>query len=120
MVWEYVSAPSPEPGPADPVARIARPYSYWLGCKDPLDRQTITATRKANAIELEARGTAHGTSGITLYLNAAMIDPAQEVVVSSAGKELYRGKPVPDAWTVLETLDARLDRVLVFDRRIEL
>ncbi|MSR63694.1 MAG: hypothetical protein EXS08_14800 [Planctomycetes bacterium] len=120
VVWEYVSAPSPEPGPADLVTRLARPYSYWLGCKDPLDRQTITATRKANAIELEARGTAHGTSGITLYLNAAMIDTAQEVVVSSAGKELYRGKPAPDAWTVLETLDARLDRVLVFDRRIEL
>ncbi|MEQ1891691.1 MAG: alpha/beta hydrolase-fold protein [Planctomycetota bacterium] len=120
LVWEYVSAPSPEAGPADPVARIARPYFYWLGCKDPLDRQTITATRKGNAIELEARGCAHGTSGITLYLNAAMIDPAQDVVVTSAGKELYRGKPVPDAWTVLETLDARLDRVLVFDRRIEL
>jgi len=120
VVWEYVSAPSPEPGPADPLGRLARPYFYWLGCKDPLDRQAITATRKGNAIELEARGTAHGTSGITLYLDAAMIDPTQDVVVSSAGKELYRGKPVPDAWTVLETLDARLDRGLVLDRRIEL
>jgi hypothetical protein len=99
---------------------MARPTLYWLGCKQPLDRQTLTATRKGNAIELEARGTAHGTSGITLYLNATMIDPSQDIVVSGGGKELYRGKPVPDAWTVLETLDAHLDRGLVFDRRIEL
>lgn len=120
VVWEYVSAPSPEPGPAEPVARLARHSSYWVGCRDPRDRQTITATRKGNAIELEARGTAHGTSGITLYLNASLIDAAQEVVVTSAGQELYRGKPAPDAWTVLETLDAHLDRGLVFDRRIEL
>jgi len=120
VVWEYTSAPSPEPGPSDLVTRLARPTFYWLGCKEPLDRQTITATRKGNAIELEARGTAHGTGGITLYLNATMIDPSQDVVVSGGGKELYRGKPVPDAWTVLETLDAHLDRGLVFDRRIEL
>ena len=49
-----------------------------------------------------------------------MINPAKEVVVMSNGTELYRGRPAPDFWTVLETLDARLDRSMVFDRRIEL
>jgi hypothetical protein len=33
---------------------------------------------------------------------------------------VWHGKPEPDAWTVLETLDDKLDRSLVFDRRIEL
>jgi hypothetical protein len=40
--------------------------------------------------------------------------------VTRRGKELYRGRPRPDFWTVLETLDAKLDRSMVFDRRIEL
>ena len=120
VTWEYVSAPSPEPGPSDKVARLAKPLFYWLGCPSPVDRQWVRATRKGNAIELEARGTSGGTDALVLYLNARMIDPAEEVVVTSGGQELYRGKPVPDAWTVLETLDARLDRAMVFDRRIEL
>ena len=44
----------------------------------------------------------------------------QEVVVRYEGKVLYRGMPVPDVATVLETLDARLDRRLVFDRRVRI
>ncbi len=120
VVWEYVTSPSPEAEPSDHVGRLAVNCFYWLGCKEPRDRQTIIATRNGNEIEVEARDTAHGTAGITLFLNASMIDPTAEVIVKSSGKEIYRGKPVPDAWTVLETLDARLDRVMVFDRRIEL
>ncbi len=118
VVWEYVSDPSPEPGPADKVTRSAKPFFYWLGCKQPADRQMLTATRNGNEIMLDVRGT--GTSGVTILLNASMIDPAKDVVVKLGEKELYRGRPKPDAWTVLETLDARLDRGLVFDRRIEL
>jgi hypothetical protein len=49
-----------------------------------------------------------------------MIDPSADVVVRTKDKELYRGKPQPDLWTVLETLDERVDRSMVFDRRIEL
>ena len=55
----------------------------------------------------------------TFILNDHLIDPAKEVVVMSNGAELYRGRPVPDYWTVLETLSARMDRKMVFDRRIE-
>jgi len=118
VVWEYVSDPSPEPGGSDKVRRIAKPCFYWLGSKHPADHEKIVATRKGNEIALELSLT--GTSGLTIYLNASMIDPAQDVVVKLGEKELYRGKPKPDAWTVLETLDARLDKAMVFDRRIEL
>src|SRR5262249_40223900 len=104
----------------DRVARIQVPFFYWLGCKQPVDRQRLAATRKGNAIELEATGTAHGFEGVTILLSPSPIDPSHDVVVTGGGKELYRGRPVPDAWTVLETLDARMDRALVFDRRIEL
>jgi dienelactone hydrolase len=120
VTWEYASAPSPEADASDKVTRIAQPTFYWLGSKQPVDRQWIRATRSGNQIELEARGTSGGTKGIVLYLSGSLIDPAQDVVVKSGAQELYRGKPVPDAWTVLETLDARLDRAMVFDRRIDL
>jgi hypothetical protein len=49
-----------------------------------------------------------------------MIDVKQDVVVRVDGKEVYVGKPVPDYATVLDSLDARLDRTLTFDRRIPL
>jgi dienelactone hydrolase len=118
VVWEYVSDPSPSPGSSDKVTRIAKPFFYWLGCKRPADKQVIRAARKGNEIALELQGT--GASGITILLNPGMIDPKQDVVVKLGEKELYRGQPKPDAWTVLESLDARLDRAMVFDRRIEL
>jgi len=118
VVWEYTSDPSPQPGTSDKVTRIANPFFYWLGCAQPADKQMIRATREGNEITLEVQG--RGTSGVTIFLNSGMIDPAKDVVVKLGDKELYRGQPKPDAWTVLETLDARLDRAMVFDRRIEL
>jgi len=57
---------------------------------------------------------------LTVFLNEEMIDVTKEVVVELDEEEVYRGMPVPDFWTVLETLDAKLDRRMVFDRRIEL
>jgi hypothetical protein len=120
LVWEYASDPMPQPSSDEPVRRLAKPIFYWLGCKEPLDRQKIRATRAKNEFTLDCSDTAHEARGLTIFLNAHMIDPAIEVVVRSSGKELYRGKPAPDVWTVLETLDDKLDRSMVFDRRIDL
>ena len=58
--------------------------------------------------------------GFYLLLNPEMIDVEQDVVVRLEGEEIYRGRPVPDFVTVLETLDARLDKRLAFDRKIPL
>ncbi|MGK0522132.1 MAG: hypothetical protein ACJAUC_004852, partial [Planctomycetota bacterium] len=56
-----------------------------------------------------------------LFLNDQMIDVTRPVVVRDPqGKVLWEGSPKPDLWTVLETLDARVDRKMVFDRRIAL
>ena len=116
IVWEYASAPFPLPDAEDKCTRRQKKYYYWLKCERPRDRQTIRATIEDNVITLE--GTTSG--GLTIFLNDKLIDPSKEVVVKRRNKEIYRGKPVPDFWTVLETLDARVDRSMVFDRRIEL
>ena len=120
VVWEYTTDPSPSPEAEDKSTRLPVHDFYWLRCADPQDRQRIRASLKDNAIDLECFGTAKGTSGITLFLNPRMIDVGREVVVRLAGKEIHRSTPAPDFWTVFETLDARLDRTMVFDRRIEL
>lgn len=119
LVWEYAAAPYPLREASDPVDRLCKRFFYWLACADPRDGQHIRATRESNEITLElSRGAA--AKGLTVLLNDAMIDPSKEVVIRVGGVEQYRGKPVPDFWTVLETLDARLDRSLVFDRRVVL
>lgn len=120
LVWEYTRDPSPSPEAGEPVPRLQKQLFYWLGCAEPRDFQTIRATRAGNTIALECSQTKDGAKGVTIFLNASMFDPAAEVVVTSGEVELYRGRPVPDVWTVLETFDDKLDRTLVFDRRIEL
>lgn len=120
LVWEFAKTQSPEPEASDKVTRIETHSFYWLRCKEPQDRQWIRATRTGNAIDLVCRGTAGGAKGLTIYLDASVIDPSADVVVTLAGKELYRGKPKPDFWTILECMDERVERSMVFDRRIEL
>jgi len=120
VVWEYTTDPSPSPEADDKSTRLPVHDFYWLRCARPQDLQKIRASLKDNAIDLECSGTAKGVEGITLFLNPRMIDVGREVVVRFAGKEIHRSTPAPDFWTVFETLDARLDRSMVFDRRIEL
>ncbi len=117
--WEYVSDPAPESTPQDKVRRYQKHRFHWLGCTDPIDRQVLRAERAENTFTIDARNRT-GVQGCVIYLNDALIDPANEVVVRSGGQEIRREKTVPDVWTVLETLDDKLDRTLVFDRRIEL
>ncbi len=89
---------------------------YWLHCDRPTDRALIRATRKGNEFDLTVTG--GDVRDLSLWLHPGLIDPAQEVVVRSGGKELYRGRPVPDVAAVLESLDARVDRRLTYDRRV--
>jgi hypothetical protein len=41
-------------------------------------------------------------------------------VIEANGVEVYRGKPVPNLADVLDSVDARMDRSMVFDRHITL
>lgn len=119
VVWEHATKPFPLRTDADQTTRIGKPSMYWIGCSNPVDRQTIRATRSGNTIEIK---TTHRASreGITIYLNPEMIDTERDVKVIYDGEEVYRAQPEPDLWTIVETLDFNADRRLVFDRRIDL
>lgn len=119
ITWEYVGDPAPESTPQDKVSRHQKRLFHWLGCTEPVDCQVLRAERAENTFTIDARNRT-SVKGCVLYLNPSMIDPMAEVVVRSGGLEIRREKPIPDVWTVLETLDDKLDRTLVFDRRIEL
>ena len=53
-------------------------------------------------------------------LNAEMIDVTKEVVVRLDGEEVYRGKPKPNFRDIVESLDAKLDKRMLFDRSVDL
>ena len=118
LTWEYATTPFPRAEASDKTTRFVKRHFYWLRCDDPVDRQYVIATRKGNTFELELDG--RDEEGLSILLNDSMIDPQKEVVVTIDGDEAYRGKPARTIRNVLESLDARVDRTLVFDRRISL
>ncbi|HYC77394.1 MAG TPA: alpha/beta hydrolase-fold protein [Planctomycetota bacterium] len=119
LTWEVATDPYPLPDPDEPTPRIAKRRFYWLGCDRPIDRQVVRAAREDNVVTLETVGR-DGVKGLTVFLNPQMIDPAREVVVRHGAKEVYRGRPAPDAAVVLDAIDARCEASMIFDRRIDL
>ena len=120
VVWEYATHPFPLPNEQDRVSRYQKKTFYWLACDDPVDRQLVRATRSGNRFELEVDSRPGGVEGLSLWLNDRMVSADEDVVVVHRGREVYRGRPRRSYRTVLETLDARVDRTLVFDRRVDL
>lgn len=118
IVWEYAVDPFPRADEQDKTDRWQKRWFYWVRHERPADRMTVEAVRKGNEFDLTLVGTEPDM--ISLLLCPAMIDAEKEVVVRVDGKEVYRGKPRPDFATILESLDARLDRTLVFDRSVRL
>jgi pimeloyl-ACP methyl ester carboxylesterase len=120
LVWEYADDWFPRADAEDKVDRLWKRWFYWLHCDYPVDRMQVRATLStggsANEIDLQLKGT--DAEEFTIYLNPEMIDVAKEVVVRSADKEIWRGRPQPDLISVIQSLDARLDRRMVFDRRV--
>jgi hypothetical protein len=120
LVWEYATKPFPLGTGTGGCGRIKKQYYYWLKCPNPEDRQYIRAEIEDNVITMEVAVRGKNQKGITILLNDRMIDPKKEVVVKVGKEEVYRGKPQPDFVTILETLDARCDTSMVFDRKIDL
>ncbi len=118
IVWETALNPFPLPKERDKTGRFIKRWFYWVHHADPQDTMTLVATRDGNTFEIDLMGAE--LKDLSILLNPSMIDVQKEVVVRADGAEVYRGKPTPDYATVLETLDARLDRTLTFDRRVRL
>ncbi|MDJ0974574.1 MAG: dienelactone hydrolase family protein [Planctomycetota bacterium] len=122
LFWEYAEDWWPQADNEDKVDRLWKQWFYWLYCHYPRDRMQVRATLRktedANEIDLDA--TIVDAIDFTIYLNPEMIDVNRPVIVRFGGKEVWRGTPKPDLVTVFESLDARVDRRMVFDRRIVL
>ncbi len=118
IVWEQAEAPFPlaEDDADRSLGRLPVLDFYWLHCDRPADRALVRASRVGNEFELTVTG--GDVRDFSLWLHPGMIDVTKDVVVRAGDKELYRGSPVPDVAAVLESLDARADRKLAFDRRV--
>lgn len=124
VVWEYNANPWPWPDEKDEgkATRLTTHWMYWLYCKRPADRMRVTATRHETKTEcvFDLDVLLAFPEDFAIYLNDTMADPAKEVVVRVGGKEVWRGRPKRGYDTILESLDAKLDRTLVFDRKVEI
>ncbi len=118
IVWQFIANPQPPPDTEDKIDRLAQHWSYWLHTVRAEDTMEIVAERKGNEFDLSV--TVAFPDDFTIYLNPEMIDVKEDVVVRVGGEEVYRGRPVPTFATILESLDARLDRRMVFDRKIKI
>jgi predicted esterase len=119
LVWEYIAQPQPLPAADEKMPRYQKEWFYWLRCTAPADAMQVTAVHKGNEFDFELVGR-NFPDDFTIYMNPEMIDVKNDVVVRVDGKEVYRGKPVPDVVTVLESLDAKMDRRMVFDRKVRI
>lgn len=119
LVWEYIADPQPLPAADEKMPRYQKSWFYWLHCAAPEDAMQVTAVRKGNEFDFELVGR-NFPDDFAIYMNPEMIDVEKDVIVRVDGKEVFRGKPVPDFVTVLESLDAKMDRRMVFDRKIKI
>ena len=117
IVWQYALRPFPLRKPFDSTSRLVQRWFYWIRCENPIDKQEIYAERKGNEFDIETSGE---RDGLYVMLNPEMIDVTKDVVVRVDGEEFYRGKPKPSLRTILESLDAKLDKRMFFDRSVHL
>lgn len=118
IVWQYIANPEQHPDTEDKIDRLDQNWFYWLHTVRAEDTMEVVAERKGNEFDLAV--TVAFPDDFTIYLNPEMIDVNKDVVVRVGGEEVYRGRPVPTFATILESLDARLDRRMVFDRRVKI
>ena len=118
IVWQYALQPHPLADGDDGTGRYIQRWFYNLYHANPRDKMEVIVERKGNEFDVEAIGGEN--ENLYLMLNPKMIDVKQDVIVRVDGEEIYRGKPQPDFWTVVQSLDSRLDRTLTFDRRVAL
>lgn len=120
IVWEHARAPFPQRIDADRTTRLQKHDFYWLHCDEPEDRQVIRATRKGKRFELSI-DRMEDEKGVSIWLNDALVGQAKEIELVVNGEEVRR-VPLPprSLVTILQSLEARLDKKLCFDRRIDL
>jgi hypothetical protein len=118
IVWEYAAEPFPQADGDDLTKRFVKHWYYNVHVDAPADRMRIVVEHAGNDFDVMLFGI--GPEQVELLLNAKLVDPQKDVTVKVDGKQVFKGRVAADFWTVLETLDARVDRTLTFDRRVRL
>ena len=121
IVWQYNELPWPPADAKDKVSRYMKRWMYWLHCAQPTDYMDVVAARSQTDSEhvIDLTFTKAFADDFSVYLNDRMADPTKEVVLKVKGTEVWRGRPKRGYDVILESLDAKLDRTLVFDRKVQ-
>ncbi|MFN0206913.1 MAG: dienelactone hydrolase family protein [Planctomycetota bacterium] len=114
LTWEHAKEIQfVSPGP-----RYLTKNYYWLRCNDPADFMRVDAEIKGQEIAINVKK--HDPAGFTIFLNKDLIDVTKEIIVKINDQEKFRGILEPSFSAMIESLSSRLDRNMVFDRRIDL
>ena len=98
--------------------RITRDF-YWLRFEDPAEFQRTEAEIRGQEVHVKV-AKKDAPLGLTVYLTPELLNVNQEVVVFVNDIVKYRGVPEPSVAAMIESMSARLDRVMVFTRKIEI
>jgi hypothetical protein len=115
LTWEVALDPMPMPGAG---RRIPRDF-YWLRFEEPADFQRTDAEIRGQEVRVKVTRKS-APYGLTVYLSADLLDVDKEVTVYVNDIVQYRGVPEASLAAMLESMSARLDRVMVFTRKISI
>jgi hypothetical protein len=128
---QWTASHARDPRPAKVVWQPSRDWKtsfYWVRWRKPwlgavltatADRAwnaidaVVTAPRSADPKRTESERAAF-TDTLSFHLDARLLDPSREVVVTVDGKERWRGIPAPSLAILLRTAEEREDREYAF------
>jgi len=113
ITWEVTLDPIPQ-GPD----RIVTRDFYWLRCEAPTDAMRVDAEVKTHSVTVRVER--HDPKGLTVFLSPDLLDVDQPVQVYVNGETRWNGVLEPSFSAMLESMSARMDRSMVFDRRVDL
>ena len=113
LTWEVSASPLP-----DGDGRLVSRDFYWLRFESPADFQRTEAKIEGQEVHVTVTKK-EPPLGLTIYLSPELLDVTKEVTVFVNDIVKFRGVLEPSFSAILESMSARLDRSMVFDRRIE-
>jgi predicted esterase len=115
LTWEV--AKDPMPMPAD--GRLNPQDFYWLRCEEPVDFQQIDAEIKGQEVTIKTKRRSPPHK-LTVYLAPELLDVDKEITITVDDFVKFKGTLEPSICAILESISARIDRAMVFTRRVEL
>ncbi len=114
LTWELTVHPWPQS-----EGRLLPRDFYWLRCNIPEPTEKMQVEAEVLSHSVQIRIAREAPKGFTVYLSKELVDLDQDIDLYVNNEKIWSGRLQPSFSALLESLSARLDRNMVFDRRID-